>query len=487
MKDENRALLFKKDVLVRLAKAFYNNDFEKGANRLPVEMRPKDVDTVRCCVYKERAVARDRAIAGMGLSIEESDDAIPLSEYAHEALQQEKPSDANLTVIDIACNECVPSRYIVTEVCQGCLARSCADNCPFGAIYFENGRSKIDPTKCKNCGKCAMSCPYHAITKIVVPCEDVCPVGAISKNEKGIAEIDHDLCIRCGQCMKVCPFGAITGKSQMIHALKAIAQGKKSVAMVAPSIAGQFNATLGQVATALRLLGFTKVIEVAHGADVTTLNEAEELVERMEKGEKFMTTSCCPAYYQAARRHIPDILPMVSSTGTPMHYTAEIIKKEDPQATTFFVGPCVAKRHEAMMDDLVDFVLTFEEIDALFTAKDINPSELDETDLGRDASKQGRGFPLSGGVAGAVQSIVGDKLEVKPVAINGLTAANMRILKAYAKNGAPGNLIEVMACPGGCSCGPAGCAGRVNEAVKGARKLMEESPDLNTFKDSVQK
>ena len=187
------------------------------------------------------------------------------------------------------------------------------------------------------------------------------------------------------------------------------------------------------------------------------------------------------------RRHIPDILPMVSSTGTPMHYTAEIIKKEDPQATTFFVGPCVAKRHEAMMDDLVDFVLTFEEIDALFTAKDINPSELDETDLGRDASKQGRGFPLSGGVAGAVQSIVGDKLEVKPVAINGLTAANMRILKAYAKNGAPGNLIEVMACPGGCSCGPAGCAGRVNEAVKGARKLMEESPDLNDIKANIEK
>ena len=487
MKKKNRAILFKKNVLVRLAKAFYKKKKKKGANRLPVEMRPKEVDTVRCCVYKERAVARDRAIAGMGLSIEESDDAVPLSEYAQEALSQEKPKDANLTVIDIACNECVPSRYIVTEVCQGCLARSCADNCPFGAIYFENGRSKIDASKCKNCGKCAMSCPYHAITKIVVPCEDACPVGAISKNEDGIAEIDHDLCIQCGQCMKVCPFGAITSKSQMIYALKAIAQGKKSVAMIAPSISGQFNASLGQVATGLKLLGFTKVIEVAHGADVTTLKEAEELIERMEKGEKFMTTSCCPAYYQAARRHIPDILPMVSGTGTPMHYTAEIVKKADPDAMTFFIGPCVAKRQEAMMDDLVDFVLTFEEIEALFEAKGINLHELDETDLGKDASRQGRGFPLSGGVAGAVQSIAKDKLEVKPVTINGLTAANIRILKAYAKNGAPGNLVEVMACPGGCSCGPAGCSGRTNEAVKGARKLMEESPDLNTIKEEVLK
>lgn len=482
MNEINKAAGFKKEVLVRMAKAFFNKTLVEDINKIPVEMRPKNAESVRCCVYKERAVARDRVIAGLGLSIEESDDAVPLSDYARQALDKENPEDPNLTVIDIACNECVPSRYIVTDLCQGCLARSCAANCPFGAIYFEHGKSRIDPTKCKSCGKCAMSCPYHAITKIVVPCEDACPVNAIKKNEDGVAEIDYDLCINCGQCMRSCPFGAVTGKSHMIYALKAIARGQKPVAMIAPSIAGQFNATIPQVASALKELGFYDVIEVAHGADVTTLNEAKELVERMEKGENFMTTSCCPAYVKAVERHIPDLKSKVSDTKTPMHYTAEIVKQKYPDATVFFVGPCVAKRMEAFHDPLVDFVLTFEEIDALFEARQINPAQCEAMDMGKDASRQGRGFSLSGGVAAAVQSVVGDKVEVKPVAINGLTPANVRMLKMYAKNGCDGNLVEVMACPGGCSCGPGTCAGRVNQAVREVKKVCEASPDLNEQK-----
>ncbi len=484
MIEANKAAGFKKDVLVRLAKAFYNKTLVEDVNKIPVEMRPKNAESVRCCVYKERAVARDRVIAGLGLSIEKSDDAVPLSDYAREALDKEIPEDPNLTVIDIACNECVPSRYIVTDVCQGCLARSCAVNCPFGAIYFENGRSKIDRTKCKSCGKCAMSCPYHAITKIIVPCEDACPVGAISKNEDGIAEIDYELCINCGQCMRACPFGAVTGKSHLIYALKAIARGKKSIAMIAPSIAGQFNASIPQVATALKMLGFSDVIEVAHGADVTTENEAHELVERMERGDNFMTTSCCPAYVRTVKKHIPALAEKVSDTKTPMHYTAEIVKKRYPDCISFFVGPCVAKRMEAFEDPLVDFVLTFEEIDALFTAKDIDPATCEPADMGKEACRQGRGFSLSGGVAAAVQSIAGDQIEVKPVAINGLTPANVRMLKAYAKNGCEGNLVEVMACPGGCSCGPGTCPGRVNQALKEVKKLCSESPDL---KEELQK
>ena len=178
--------------------------------------------------------------------------------------------------------------------------------------------------------------------------------------------IDEQNCISCGQCLASCPCGAIVERSQMIDVLRDIKESnKKVVALLAPAIAGQFPGSLNALCGALKKLGFADVIEVAVGADITTQKEAAEFIERMEHGAKFMTTSCCPAYFRAAQVHIPEIGPFVSETKTPMYYTAELVKQEDPSAVAVFVGPCLAKRAEAEYDPNVDYVLTFEEVVAL--------------------------------------------------------------------------------------------------------------------------
>ncbi len=136
------------------------------------------------------------------------------------SLERTEPEENPLTVLHTACQGCVPSRIYVTDLCQGCVARPCESTCKFGAIKVENGKSVIDPSKCKNCGMCAQVCPYQAIAKIIVPCENACPVGAIAKDEDGHARIDFDKCISCGKCVSSCPFGAVHKKSQIIDILK---------------------------------------------------------------------------------------------------------------------------------------------------------------------------------------------------------------------------------------------------------------------------
>ena len=231
----------KREILVRLIKAYLSDNFEENTRLIPYAMRPKnsDVPNYRCCIFKERAILRDRAIAGLGFSIEDTDDSILLSDLAAKAEQREIPDEHPLTVLTTACKGCVPSRIYVTDLCQGCVARPCVNTCKFGAISIQNGKSVIDPEKCKNCGMCVQVCPYQAIQKIIVPCENACPVGAIAKDENGHAKIDFDKCISCGKCASACPFGAVHEKSQIIDVLKNIKAGKKTIAMVAPAMFGQ--------------------------------------------------------------------------------------------------------------------------------------------------------------------------------------------------------------------------------------------------------
>ena len=342
----------KREILVRLIKAYLSDNFEENTRLIPYAMRPKnsDVPNYRCCIFKERAILRDRAVAGLGCSIEETDDSILLSELAHKSLEREVPEEHPLTVLTTACKGCVPSRVYVTELCQGCVARPCVSTCKFGAISIKDGKSVIDGDKCKNCGMCMNVCPYSAIVRLKVPCEDACPVGAITKNEKGHAEIDFDKCISCGACVGACPFAAVHEKSQVIDVLKQIKSGKKVVAMLAPAVVGQLPVSVNKIAMALTHCGFSEVIEVAQGADVTARTEAEDFKERMERGDEFMTTSCCAAYNELVEKHIPELKPFRSETRTPMYYTAKFVKEQYPDCVTVFVGPCVAKRKEAQKD-----------------------------------------------------------------------------------------------------------------------------------------
>ena len=443
----------KREILVRLIKAFYSDNFPENARLIPYQMRPKDYEaTYRCCVYKERAILRDRAIAGLGLSIEGTDDSVHMTELANKALNREKPEENSLTVLQTACKGCVPSRFYVTDLCQGCVARPCINTCRFGAISIKDGKSKIDTSKCKNCGMCAQVCPYQAIMKVIVPCENVCPVGAIAKNENGYAKIDFNKCISCGKCISACPFGAVHKKSQIIDVLKNIKQGKKVIAMVAPSMFGQLPCSAEQFREAILRLGFSDVYEVAQGADITSKTEAAEFEERMEAGEEFMTTSCCAAYNELVEKHLQEIKPFRSTTHTPMYYTAEIVKKEQPDCISVFFSPCVAKRKEAMSNVNIDYVLSYDEIGAWFIAKDIKVEECSGSDFRAEVSSEARNYAVTGGVANAVKALLPEDYPVYPVIIDGINKDSIRDLRKYAKNGIcdMGNLIEVMACPGGC-------------------------------------
>lgn len=462
----------KREILVRLIKSFLSDDFEENTRLIPYDMRPKGHEVpYRCCIFKEREILRDRTIAGLGCSIEETDDSTLLSKLAGDALKREKPDERPLTVLTTACKGCVPSRIYVTDLCQGCVARPCENVCKFGAIKVTDGKSKIDPEKCKNCGMCAQVCPYQAIQKIIVPCENACPVNAISKNEDGYAQIDFEKCISCGKCAAACPFGAVHEKSQIIDVLKNIKQGKKVVAMVAPAIMGQLPCTPQQLKQAILQLGFSEVYEVAQGADVTTRTEANEFVERMEKGEEFMTTSCCAGYNELVDKHIPEMKPFRSDTKTPLYYTAEIVKREHPDAVTVFFSPCVAKRREALKNDNVDYVINYEELGAWFIALKIQVADCASSEFKTQASAEARNYAVTGGVAKAVQTLLPEEIPAHPVVIDGLNKQNIRDLKKYAKNGMCelGNLIEVMACTGGCLGGNA----TVN-AYKPALKQLTE-------------
>ena len=467
-------------ILIKIAESYLENKFA-DADRIPLELRPKESQPSRCCVYKDRAVLKYRCMAGLGhCPEEETDELKSLREYGEEALERVQAPKNKLSVIDIACSACVKSQYVVTDVCRGCFAQPCRLNCPKEAITIVKGRAQIDPDKCVNCGKCFEVCPYHSIVKIPVPCEEACPVNAITKDEQGKEHIDTEKCISCGKCLASCPFGAIVERSQMIDVLKEIKEtDKRVVAMLAPAVIGQFPGSINNLVAALKKVGFSDVIEVAVGADITTQREAAEFVERMEEGQKFMTTSCCPAYYRAAQVHIPEIKPFVSDTKTPMYYTAELVKKECPECVSVFVGPCLAKRAEAEYDPNVDYVLTFEEIGAILVASGINVIDCPEEPFKQISRAQGRQFPISGGVAGAVASLVGDKVDIRPEKIDGLTKENIKLLKRYALKGGENNMLEVMCCEGGCVSGP-GCIALSKKAARAVEAYVATGEQLTT-------
>ena len=481
-----QSIEIKNEILERIVRAFFSEDFEEKSRLIPYDMRPKGAEVpYRCCVYKERAILKERVKAGLGFALEtEEAESKLLSTYAKEALDRQVPDKDPLTVLDSACVGCVPSRIYVTDLCQGCVARPCQNACKFGAISIVDGRSKIDGSKCKNCKMCMKACPYNAIVKLAVPCEDACPVGAINKNENNITRIDFDTCITCGKCVASCPFGAIHEKSQLVDVMKYIKNpNTKLVAMIAPSIAGQFDGSIYQIKTALKKAGFDEVIEIAQGADITTLNEAKEFEERMEEGASFMTTSCCAGYNNLTATALKEIQDYKSSTGTPLFYTAQIAKEKYPDYIRVFISPCVAKRKEVQYNDNVDYLLNYSEISALLNGQDIVVSECEEEKFDVESSKQGRNYGVSGGVAQAVTTVLKDKTLARPYIINGLNKDSIKELKKFAKEGkCPDcNLIEVMACEGGCIGGNAVIAEQ-RIAKKQIQKTLDTSIDI-TRKD----
>ncbi len=440
---ETKIQELKHSVLKEVSALAFSGNLTTGILDIPEKIIPGPEPHFRCCIYKERAIISDRVKLALG-----GDMANP----------------GVVEVISTACDECPVTTMEVGPSCRGCLANRCRHACPVGAITMENHKAKIDHKKCIVCGRCMAACPYSAIVKNQRPCERNCPADAISMRESDHkASIDPSKCIACGTCTYACPFGAIMDKSwivQAVNMLKGSKQWHYNVhAVVAPAIAGQFaGATLGQVVTGLKQLGFTDVREVAEGADLTAHAEAQELAE---KGSLY--SSCCPAFVSYVEINHPTQADKISHTPSPMVMIAQRIKEEDPDSRVVFIGPCVAKKHEFRLGKTrgaVDCVLTFEELDALFDGQSIEPETLEETTLD-DASGFGRAFAASGGVSAAVAQALKEQqidFTVQAVPCGGIAACRQALLKD-AHGRLEGNFVEGMACEQGCI-GGAGCCVR---------------------------
>ena len=356
----NNVMIVRHGLLAKLVKLWKENRLLEEIDRLPIELSPrKSKVRGRCCVHKERAVWKYKTLPLLGFDMQDEEDELtPLSEYAKRALfRSENKKENIMCVVDEACSSCVSVNYEITNLCRGCVARSCYMNCPKDAIRFKkNGQAEIDHETCISCGKCHQSCPYHAIVYIPIPCEEVCPVKAISKDEYGVEHIDESKCIYCGKCVNACPFGAIFEISQVFDILQRLRNKEQMVAIVAPSILAQFSAPKEKVYGAIKSLGFEEVVEVAQGAMETTRHEAEELIEKLKEGQPFMTTSCCPSYVQLAEKHIPDLKKYISSTGSPMYYTARIVKEKYPDLQVIAGNVATGEAAKALIEAGVDAV-----------------------------------------------------------------------------------------------------------------------------------
>ena len=440
-KFDTKVQYLKYKVLREVASQAWNDTLLENLLDIPKIIVPGKTSTMRCCVYKERAILQERVRIAMG---------------------GDKENPNVIEVIDIACDECPAAGYEVTDSCRGCLAHRCEDVCKRGAISFDHNHvAHIDKSKCVECGQCAKVCPYSAIVNRKRPCQIACKIKAISINDNNAAAIDNSKCTSCGACVYQCPFGAIMDKSYILNVIDLIKKSGnnekyKVYAMVAPSISSQFTyAKLGQVITGLKELGFYTVVEAALGADMVAQSESKELAE---KG--ILTSSCCPAFVAYVKSAFPELLKYVSHNLSPMATLAKYIKDTTPNAKVVFIGPCTAKKAEAQLEDVkpyVDAVMTFEELQALFDSKDIDITTLGE-DVLDNASYFGRIFARSGGLSDAVAQGLKEQdidFDLKAVPCDGIEACRVALLKLN-KGILDGNFIEGMACIGGCI-GGAGC------------------------------
>ncbi|MGM9657953.1 MAG: 4Fe-4S dicluster domain-containing protein [Eubacteriales bacterium] len=453
-------------VLREVARLAWNDTLLENILDIPERLAPGNEPTMRCCVYKERAILGERVKLAMG---------------------GDKNNPNVIEVIGIACDECPVGSYEVTNACRGCLAHRCEDVCKFGAISFDRDHvAHIDKSKCKECGACSKVCPYTAIVGRKRPCQNACKIKAISMNDQKTAVIDNKKCIQCGACVYQCPFGAIMDKSFMVNAIDILKKSERNTrggnyrvyAVVAPSISSQFSyAKLGQVVTGLKKLGFHDVIEAALGADMVAMAESRELAE---KG--LLTSSCCPAFVRYIKSEFPSLTEHISHNLSPMATIAKYIKDTTPNSKVIFIGPCTSKKAEAQLDEVkpyIDTVLTFEELQALFDSRDIDISTLEEGFLD-NASYFGRIFARSGGLTDAAAQAMKEQnidFEIKPVVCDGIEACRVALLK-LSKGLLDGNFVEGMACTGGCI-GGAGCLTHGEKSKADVDKYGREALEKN--------
>lgn len=442
---ESHVQWIRHEVLKKTVEKIREGKFETSQYKIPKEIIPGNTPISRCCVYREREIIAERIELAKGPILKDT---------------------GIIETIESACEECSTQKYTITDSCRGCFAHRCMQACRQDAIHIIDGKAQIDYDKCIKCGRCKEVCSFNAIVEAMRPCIRVCKNKAIQIGEDQKARIEYSKCINCGACVYECPFGALSDKSDMVAITEAIETARKEensklYAVIAPSIVTQYNTDIGQIVGAIKAIGFTDVVEVALGADMVAYHEALEFVERVVKGgEACMTTSCCPAFVNHIKNNYKELSCHTSTIVSPMIAIARLIKKLDNKAKVIFIGPCTAKKEEKghyKIEDGVDYVMTFEELEAIMDAYGIDIKNCEAKPL-NNASYYGRMFARSGGVSDAVASIIKQldlpKDAFRPISCSGIEEVDkaLRLLKA-GKN--TFNFIEGMACPGGCIGGAA--------------------------------
>ena len=442
-------------VLAEIARMSFNDTLKDNVRNILDTVVTESGPRYRCCIHKERAVLKERIALALSQPV-----GTVLEVAAENAAEGQIADMPILTVLPEACDQCPIDKFLVTDACRNCVAHSCINSCGKKAIMVVNNRAYIDQSKCVECGLCKRSCPYSAIIEISRPCERACDLSAINAGSDRRAVIDYNKCVDCGACKIACPFGAIDDRSCMAQVIRELKDPDKRVyAILAPAFIGQFGAKIkpGQVMSAVSRLGFHAVEEVAFGADITTIEEAKEFVATVPAERSYMTTSCCPAFVGLVEKHVPEVLPQVSSTFSPMMCGGSAIKNSDPDAIVVFVGPCVAKKREAMKyPGVIDFVLTFEEMAAMLVGAGINVTEEPDTGYETVASRDGNAFARAGGLVQAVVDAaahIAPDVQVKPERREGL--GNCKTALQQLHDGKlDASFFEGMACYGGCVGGP---------------------------------
>ena len=453
----------RRNVFTEVARLAYTGDYD-SVDSIPYRIIPGEIARHRNDVFLERAVVAARVKLALGMDIRPGAPREPLSQRIRDAATDQKYFEEPLVnIITFACNACPEKQVRITDSCQGCVSHPCMNVCPKDAIYLDKfKRCHIDQDKCIRCGKCYNQCPYRAISKIERPCAAACGMDAIGSDEEGRARIDYDKCVSCGMCLVNCPFGAIADKSQIFQLIHAMKRGSQVIACVAPAFVSQFGdkVTPAKLRSAMREIGFSDVVEVAIGADLCTIEEAEDFLKKVPAEQPFMGTSCCPAWSVMAKKLFPEFRDYISMALTPMVITARMVKKQNPEAKICFIGPCAAKKLEANRKAVrsdVDYVLTFEELQGMFDAREVDPSAVEPDPEGdfTAGSAAGRGFAVGGGVAAAVAQLIGEREPGKTIPIEyGDGLRECRKMLTLARAGKyNGYLLEGMGCPGGCVAG----------------------------------
>lgn len=293
------------------------------------------------------------------------------------------------------------------------------------------------------------------------PCIKSCLFSALTKDETGKIHIDKDKCCGCAACLDVCD--KLEPSRDTLALLYALKEPQPVYVMIAPAFIGQFseNVTPGKLRAAFKSLGFAGMVEVALFADILTLKEAFEFENAVHSHEDFLLTSCCcPVWISMIRKIYHQLKPHIPGSVSPMVACGRVIKRLHPEAKTVFIGPCLAKKAEAReadVEDAVDFVLTFQEIQEFFSQADIHPEQFPE-DSRDHSSSAGRLYARTGGVSEAVENCLERihprrDIPIKTVHADGVKDCRA-LLERLLAGEIPGNFIEGMGCKGGCVGGP---------------------------------